>query len=680
MEFVTEGLVEAASQLGEPRLLLFLALGILNGMVFGLLPGLSGSVGIALMIPLTYGLSLEQAMVLFVAALSGQTFSGSIGAILLKMPGTSPNAATTFDGYPLAQQGRGGFAIGISAMASAMGSLIGVVVLIALLPVVRQTILLFGYPEFTMLGILGLTAIALASRGTLLKGLVAGAFGIMISLVGYSPIGNQLRFVFNIEGLWSGISVVPILIGVFALAEVIRLTVTKSQIARAAPSTTMGRRDVFQGVGYVLRHPVLLIRSAILGTGLGIVPGVGGTVASFLAYFQAQKTCKDGRFGEGDPRGVLAPEAANDGKDAGAALPTLGFGLPGSSDWAIILGAMILHGVAPGPNLIRESPHIIWIAVLVILAASWFTSLAGVMAAPYLVKLTSVRGSIIGPVVAGLAVAGAFALERQMLDVLFAIVAAILGYYMAKNQVPLVPLILGLILGSSVESWYIRSQDLYQEGLGVFITRPISAVLVAGTVLLIVSEIWMARRRSQKLEVSLVDSKPRMSGVVMFGLFAIVGVVAISQASGFNAPANTFPIVIGWVLVILSVMYLAIALHPTLRRRFWPIVGGDAMMGMQSADRDQSDEDTKAGAGGLSVKAENAIQREAWVILSLVGLGVLMWLVGLFIAVPVFMVVAMRWIGRESYRLIGVIVVVTMTLLYAMFVQILGLPISFGIF
>lgn len=678
MEFITEGLAEAAGQLGEPRLLIFLALGILNGMVFGLLPGLSGSVGIALMIPLTYGLSLEQAMVLFVAALSGQTFAGSIGAILLKMPGTSPNAATTFDGYPLAQQGRGGFAIGISAMASAMGSFVGVIILIALLPVVRQTILLFGYPEFTLLGILGLTAIALASRGTLLKGLAAGAVGIMISLVGYSPIGNQLRYIFGLEGLWSGVGVIPILIGIFALAEVIRLTVTKRQISQAPRSTTMGRRDVFEGIGYVVRHPILLIRSAVLGTGLGIIPGVGGTVASFLAYFQAQKTCKDGRFGYGDPRGVLAPEAANDGKDAGAALPTLGFGLPGSADWAIILGAMILHGVAPGPNLIRESPHIIWVAVLVILIASWVTSLAGVAAAPYLVKLTSIRGSLIGPVIAGLAVTGAFAIERQILDVLFAVGAAILGYYMAKNQVPLVPLILGLILGSSVESWYIRSLELYQQGLSVFVTQPISAVLLALIVLLILSEILVARKRRRQADVRAEGSAPRMSGVVMFGLFAVAGVVVVVQATGFNEPADTFPTIIGWTLLILSVIYLAIALHPALRRRFWPIVGQDAMLG-QKIDRDSTEEDAKQGGEGRSANGEGGLRREALVILSVVALAVLMWLVGLFIAVPIFMVVAMRWIGREPYRLIGIVVVVTMTLLYAMFVQLLGMPISFGI-
>jgi len=479
---------------------LWFALGVLNGLVFGLLPGLSGSVGIALMVPFTFGFGAGESMALFVAALSGQTFAGSISAILLNTPGTSPNAATTLDGYPLARQGRGGFAIGISAAASAMGSLIGVVVLIALLPVVRNVILAFSFPEFTMLAVMGLAAIAAASSGSLVKGLVSGGVGLLLSFVGFSPVAGELRYVFGFAQLWQGVDLIAALIGLFAISEVIRLLVRRETVAKNLDALKFSNDQVWEGVRFVFRHPWLLIRSAVLGTGIGIVPGVGGTVASFLAYFQAVHTSKDPEnFGKGDPRGVLAPEAANDGKDAGSALPSLAFGLPGSSDWAIILGALMLHGINPGPNLIREAPDVVWIAVWVIFIASWVTSIIGVLSAPYLVQITRLRPSILAPVVAVMGTVGAYALQRQFIDVVFALGFGILGYYMRKYNFPAVPLILGLLLGHHVERAFFQSLQVFDQGLLIFVTRPISLALVLITVFVFVAPVLSTHRRSRAL-------------------------------------------------------------------------------------------------------------------------------------------------------------------------------------
>ncbi len=487
---------------------LWFAVGVLNGMLFGLLPGLSGSVGIALMIPLTFGFGAGEAMALFVGALGGQTFSGSITAILLNTPGTSPNAATTLDGYPLARQGRGGFAIGISATASAMGSVIGLVVLLILLPIVREIILAFSFPEFMMLAVMGLAAIAAASTGSLFKGLISGGIGLILSFVGFSPIAGELRYVFGLSPLFSGVDLIAALIGLFALSEVMRLLVTREKVAPHIDASGLSRRDVWEGVRFVFAHPWLLIRSSILGTGVGIVPGVGGTVASFLAYFQAVHSSNDPEaFGKGDPRGVLAPEAANDAKDAGSALPSLAFGLPGSSDWAIILGALVLHGVNPGPNLIREAPEVVWIAFWVLFFASFVDSIIGLFAAPYLVKITRVPPSILAPVVGVLAVVGAFALQRQFVDVIFALGFGVLGYYMRRHNVPLVPLILGLLLGATAERAFFQSLQVFDQGLSIFVTRPISLVLVIITVLILIAPILsLARRRRRQ-----VDTEKEMS-------------------------------------------------------------------------------------------------------------------------------------------------------------------------
>lgn len=495
---IFDTMLSGLGQLMEWPLPLWFVIGLINGMLFGLLPGLSGSVGIALMIPLTFGFSAGEAMALFVGALGGQTFSGSVTAILLNTPGTAPNAATTLDGYPLARQGRGGYAIGISAAASAMGSLIGLAVLVALLPVVRSIILSFSFPEMTMLAVMGLAAIAAASSGSLFKGLISGGIGIIFSLVGFSPISGELRYTFGTTQLWQGVDLIAALIGLFAISEVIRLLVRRQEIAPHLENIDFPKKEVWEGVRFVFKKPGLLIRSSILGTGIGAVPGVGGTVASFLAYFQAVHGSKDPeRFGKGDPRGVLAPEAANDAKDAGSALPSLAFGLPGSSDWAIILGALVLHGINPGPNLIREAPEVVWIAIWVLFFASFADSLIGIFAAPYLVKVTRTPPAILAPIVAVLAVVGAYALQRQFVDVIFAVAFGVLGYYMKRFHVPLVPLILGLLLGDIVERSFFQSLEIFGQGIWIFFTRPISLVLVIVTLFIFVMPVITLRRRAR---------------------------------------------------------------------------------------------------------------------------------------------------------------------------------------
>lgn len=734
-----EGLISALSQMATASVVLYFLLGTLNGLVFGALPGLSGSVGIALMIPLTFGLGATESMTLFVAALSGQTFAGSISAILLNTPGTSPNAATTLDGYPLARQGRGGFAVGISASASALGSLIGVVLLVALLPVVRSLILSFSMPEFTMLAVMGLAAIAMAARGAVLKGLISGAFGVLLSFVGFSPIGGELRYVFGVRNLTSGIDVIAVLIGLFAVSEVLRLLLHEERVADDAPPSMFSRDQVWEGVRYVLTQPWLLIRSSVIGTGIGIIPAVGGTVASFIAYFQARKTSRDGTFGFGDPRGVLAPEAANDAKDAGAALPSLAFGLPGSADWAIILGAMILHGVNPGPNVIRERPDIVWVAIIVIVAASFLTSLVGVLFAPYAVRVTRIRVGILAPVVGALAITGAFALERQIIDLWMAVAFGVLGYFMRRNNVPVVPLILGLILGETTERSFIQSIDLF-DGPSVFVTRPISLALLLVTVVLLVSEYLSARRRRPPSDSASIKVSREL--VVTMGVLFAAAAGATILAYGFNRDSRIFPLAVGWILLVLLGIFFAVAFVPALNRRFGgllhdhsqldaatPRLPDDPGPGHDDVAPPSSDTGTSplhvpAGAHGVrrtapvadghpgayvdvgeQVTAEadpvgvavrearrvpeatpaeppsgrqRPRRREAG-LLALVGaLAVAAWVVGLAVSLPVFMLVAMVRFGGVHWRSAMLATTGTLVVIYLMFNVLLDVPIHVG--
>lgn len=708
---LTAGLLQALEAMQSWAFLIAFLIGTVNGLIFGILPGLSGSVGIALMIPFTYGMGATEAMALFVAALSAQTFAGSISAILLNTPGTSPNAATTFDGYPLARAGRGGFAIGISATASFLGSLIGVLILIALFPLMRTIVLSFSFPEMTMLGIMGLTAIAVASRGSMLKGLLSGLLGLLVSFIGFAPIGGDVRFVFGRVELYGGLGIVPVLIGLFAITEAIRLLVSNEKVARDLNALRFGRRQVGEGVVYVVRQPFLLIRSSLVGTGIGIVPGVGGTLASFLAYFQAAKTVKKPRFGQGDPRGVLAPEAANDAKDAGAALPTLAFGIPGSADWAIILGAMIIHGIQPGPNLIRDNPDVVWVAILVIVAASFASSIIGIIAGPSLIQVTRLRPTLLAPVVMVLAVTGAFGLGTRATDVLIAVAFGLIGYAMRSVGIPVIPLILGLVLGKMVERSFLQTLETF-GGLQVFLTRPISLTLVLLTLAILLYEVVATRRAATRAPADVeegIRSATRPASVLAVLSLAVLACVAAVLATGYSSEGRLFPLLTAAGIVLISGLYLTVASVPSLRTRFGRIIADGG--GMEQTARRQSDADgapgeeegqlpaggptpapgldsvpadAKAPQGAVSTLALGRPDRQrrnplAMTLLLLVGLAAGVGLFGLAVAVPVALVLLFRYVGRETWRLTVYMTVGTLVFLYLAFVRVLQTPLEGGL-
>lgn len=709
MDFVN-GLGQAFESMQSWVFLLAFVLGCLNGMLTGLLPGLGGSVGIALMIPFTYGMDTASAMALFVAALAGQSFCGSITAILLNVPGSSPSAATTIDGYPLARQGRGGFAIGISASSSFLGSLIGTICLIALVPVVRPIVLAFSFAEFTLLGVFGLTIIAMASRGSLLKGIVAGLVGVLFSFVGFAPIGGDVRYVFDQPVLFSGLDVVIVLVGMFSVTEALQLLRTNQTVARNIGEARFGHGQVWSGVMYTLRQPFLLVRSSLIGTGVGLIPAVGGTVAAFLAYFQAAKTVKNPTFGQGDPRGVLAPEASNDAKDSGSALPSLMFGIPGSSDWAIVMGAMVIHGVTPGPNLIRESPDLVWIAILCLIGASFFSSALGLVFAPQLVHITRVRPGILSPVVLMLAVVGAYALNFSVSDVIISIGFGLLAYAMRAVGMPLIPVILGFILGPLVERSFL--QTMSSTGPSAFFTRPISLVLILLTVAVIVFEVVSARRSTAR-EPEAIEAGVRLAArpasLAVMGGFAVLGLVALLMATEFTPEGREFPMITAAVLMVLTGAYVLIAVVPALRSRFGVAIsdgggledlrhqlqseaaelvehgrpeprGAVAAGGATSVDvTTEITADALIGSAGEETETDGETRRRLAVSLALV-LATLVGsiLVGVALTVPVILLLFLRLVTKESWRTTVLTTVITSATFYLVFVQLLGVPVEGG--
>ena len=504
MSSMLDAAVAAAGTVFSFPAILFVVLGTILGMTFGAMPGLGGIVVLALLLPLTVGMDANTTMALFGSALGGVAFGGSISAILLNVPGTAPNAATCLDGYPMARKGESGEALGISATASALGAVFGVVILVALIPVAQAIILAFAAPEFFMLTVLGISVIALVTRGQLLNGLAAGGVGILLALVGYDPITGNVRWNFlealNVgfmEGyLYDGIKLVPAVIGIFAIAEVMHLTATKRE-SIAESATVEASSGALNGVREVFNHPWLFLRSAAIGTVVGMIPGVGGTVANFLAYLNATQTSDHPeRFGTGDPRGVIASEAANDAKDGGALLPALAFGIPGSATTALILGALTLHGIAPGPNIITEELDVVFALIISLVLANILSSLIGISLANHLSKITTISTSYIVPVVLVISLAGAYVVNESLGDVGVAVLLGVVGFFMILYDYSRIALIIGLILGQTMEITFHQSIGAYDAGLLVFVTRPISALFLLALVVTLVYPV-VSRRLSR---------------------------------------------------------------------------------------------------------------------------------------------------------------------------------------
>lgn len=490
-----QGLLDALLNLSDWRTLLLVVVAVLFGMLMGLLPGLGGSVALALLIPISYGMSPETAVTFLIAAYSVVGFGGMITSILVNTPGAPENAATTFDGYALAKQGRAPEAIGAATAASVLGGILGTIVLILLVPLARGLILAFSYPEFFMMAILGLSVIAVVTRGQTYKGLISAGLGFMLAFIGLDPITASPRFTFGQLYLWEGINIVPVLVGLFAGAEVLALYGMGSTVARRIDSVGHGTSTFLQGVRRGARHWFLIIRGSIIGVVVGLIPGVGGTVASFLSYGHAVQTSKTPeRFGKGAMEGVVAAESANDAKEGGSLLPTVAFGIPGSTGMAVVLGALILHGVPAGPTLMRDHVNIVY-ALIISMAASKFI-------VPFVVWaigsratwFTQIRPQLLAPLVAVTALVGVYALQQEMLDVLVAVIFAYVGYQMSRHNYSRVAFIIALVLGGLVESSYHQTASAF-GGVSGFVTRPISAVLLTLTVASLVVPPLLSRRR-----------------------------------------------------------------------------------------------------------------------------------------------------------------------------------------
>lgn len=459
---------------------LFLIIGVGIGMLFGILPGLGGPQALALSLPLTFGLDARLAIIMLIGITSALAFSGSISAILINTPGTPVSAATIFDGYPLARQGKAGYALGAAGTSSALGALFGAIVLILLLPFGRQLVLSFSYPEYFMIAVFGLSIIIVIAKEALLKGLMAALLGLMLTTIGFDPITGSVRFVFGVMYLYDGIRLIPALVGIFAIAESIGLFLEKGTIAKEKFEGNIG--GIFEGIKAVFKNFGIFLRSSVIGVIIGMIPGVGGSVSNFIAYAHAVQSSKDkSMFGKGDIRGVIAPEAANDSKEGGALFPTLVFGIPGSVVMAILIGALMIHGIRPGPRLILDHPELILTLIFTLIIGNFLTTTIGLLAARFLVKVTVISTTYIAPIVIALALTGVYVLNGYMGDIIVALAFGVIGFFMKQFGYPRVALVIAIVLGKLVqESFHLTLMVMGPEG---FFIRPISLILVIVTII-----------------------------------------------------------------------------------------------------------------------------------------------------------------------------------------------------
>lgn len=485
----------------EPVCFLFMLFGVVEGIIIGALPGLSGSMGIILLLPLVYRMPSDIAMVMLCGVFCGSMFGGSVSAILLNTPGTPSAAATLLDGYPLAKKGYGGKAIGTAAIASFIGGIISTLCLMLISPQLSKIALQFHAADYFSLTVFGLTMIAGSSGKNIFKGLLSGTVGLLIATVGIDPVLGASRFTFGNHYLMNGFPLLPVLIGVFAVSEVLAQLGSRGGDAQIKDKQVKNLLPSLKEIKSFLKVSGL---GGCIGVLVGIIPGTGGAISSFLAYDVAKKISKKPQeFGNGSLEGIAACESSNNGTTGGALIPMLTLGVPGDVVTSVMLGALVLIGVKPGPLLFVENADIvfaIFAGMFVIQFLMLGVGLGFARIAPFVLKVPT---KILMPVILILCIVGAFSLSNQIYHILVALIFGLVGLFMKKYGYPGAPLILGIILGPMAEQNLNRALQISKNDWTILFSRPISLIFLLLAALCIFLQIRsIYRQTKQKHEVA----------------------------------------------------------------------------------------------------------------------------------------------------------------------------------
>lgn len=494
-----EALGHFATSWLDPYLLVLTGLGTLSGIYIGAIPGLSVTMAASILISFTFKWDVNEALALIAGVYVGGVYGGARTAILLNIPGAPSAIATALDGYPLAKKGLAGEAIGLSTVMSVLGGLIGVLALAIAAPLIADFAIKFTSREYMLLGIIGILLVGTLSGESFAKGAFAGALGVMIGMVGLDPMTAEARFTYGSINLMGGVPFVVAMIGFFGVAEAlvqlehVAATPIKQKVSKIVPSWS----DVRRYLG-------LALKSSGLGTLIGALPGTGGDIAALLAYDYAKRSTKNPEvpFGEGAKEGLIAPEAANNAAVGGAFVPMLTLGIPGDAVTAIIIGALYIHGLKPGPLLLTDTPHLFWFIVGNLTLANIFLLVFGLTGIRVFTKIVECPRAILIPLIIVLSAVGAYAIQNNPVHITWALAFGLVGYFLKRYGFQVGPIILGVILGPMIDANYRRAMIGAQEDVGRFlydlVSNPISFVLCVSLILMLFSQLPLVKNRSKR--------------------------------------------------------------------------------------------------------------------------------------------------------------------------------------
>src|SRR5918911_327962 len=472
-------------------------IGVIIGFIIGILPGISAPTALALMLPFTFHMQPVEAFAFLLGMLSVSIMFGDITSVLFGVPGEPLAAAVVLDGHPMAKAGQAGRALGAALMSSLVGAVVGAVILAASVPIIRPIVLAFGSPEFLGLAVMGIMFVAVLSRGNMVKGVLMGAFGLMLSMVGLDPQSGTQRYTFGNLNLWDGLGLVPVTVGLFGIGEIVDLWVKQKSISEIRVGKVGG---AWQGCVDVFRHLWLTVRCSLLGTVIGVIPGLGGG-SQWMAYAHTVQSSKEqASFGKGDVRGVIGPGAAMNAKEGGNLVTTVAFGVPSSVTMAILLGAFLIQGVVPGPKMLNENLSLTMSFVWVLIMSHVISVGLSFLLLNQMVRITEIRSALILPGIVFLVLFGGFSENNTFFAMFVTLGAGLLGMVMVWLDWPRPPLILGLVLGKLAENNLFISYARYDVS---FVTRPLMLAIIALSLVIVFAPAVRARfgrRRASRLE------------------------------------------------------------------------------------------------------------------------------------------------------------------------------------
>ncbi|MEI4485811.1 tripartite tricarboxylate transporter permease [Frigidibacter sp. MR17.14] len=486
--------------LTDPQLFLLVGVGTFAGIYVGAIPGLSVSMAVSILISFTFSWDVNPAIALMIGIYMGGVYGGSRTAILLNIPGAPSAIATALDGYPMAQRGEAGEAIGVTCVMSFIGGGIGILVLALAAPWVSKFALAFQPRDYMLLAALGILLVGSLSTGSLVKGIFAGALGIALGAVGRDPLTFTQRFTFDLPQLDSGISFIAVMIGMFGVSEAllqlhdIDKTAVRQKLSRIVPS-----------LGAVRKHMPLALQTSTIGVIIGALPGTGGDIAALMAYDHAKRVTKKPEvpFGKGAMEGLVAPESANNAAVGGAFIPMMTLGIPGDAVTAIMIGALYIHGLNPGPMLMIDQPHMFWFIVGALVVANVFMLIFGLTGVKVFTKIVQLPRPILIPGILLLSIVGAYAVNNSLTDVYWMIGFGVFGYFMRHYGYPLGPVILGVILSRLLDDNWRRAIISEREDMGRFfmgiLSSPLSLTLFVAVILVFVSQTPAWARAKKRL-------------------------------------------------------------------------------------------------------------------------------------------------------------------------------------